>query len=340
MSDSPFLTALAGGVPSRTPVWFMRQAGRFLPEYRALRKLHTFEEMLHDPELIAEVTLQPIKRLDMDAAIFFSDILVLPEALGMDLSYIEGKGPRFGAPVRSVDDLTPYDEGKLDFLAAGVRRVVELSPVPLIGFAGTPWTVALYMVEGQHGKDFLNARSHMRKEPTAFGEVLDVVADTTIEYLDVQIRAGAQAIQLFDSWGGLLGPDEHMEVAHTRTERVIKEVRRRHPGLPVILFSRGTGGFLPRILAATEADAINPDWTTDLPALRKLDVCPKAVQGNFDPTLLFAAPEVITEKIQAHIKAVGSRGFVLNAGHGMNPDLDPDLVKAAVVAAHAVDTGA
>jgi len=335
--DSPYLTALAGGVPSRVPVWFMRQAGRYLPEYRALRAERTFETMLHTPELVAEVTLQPVTRLDVDAAIFFSDILVLPEALGMGLRYIEGQGPVFDEPVRRLADLRPFERDAVGFLGDGMRATVAASPVPVIGFAGTPWTVGLYMVEGSHGKDFLQARKLLREDPTRFGAILDAVADATVEYLAVQLDAGASAIQLFDSWGGLLDRDEHLAVAHPRTERIVAALHERYPGVPVVLFSKGTGAYLDAILERSEADAVNPDWTVDLAALRGLTACPDAVQGNLDPSLLFGPPEAIAAAVRDHVARVGTTGLVLNTGHGLNPDLDPDRVLAAVQAAHAIE---
>jgi len=339
-ADAPYLTALAGEVPSRVPVWFMRQAGRYLPEYRALRADHSFETMLHTPELVAEVTLQPIRRLDVDAAIFFSDILVLPEALGMDLHYIEGRGPVFGEPFRRVEQLRPFQREAVDFLDAGMRATVADSPVPVIGFAGTPWTVALYMVEGSHGRDFLQARRVLRQDPTGFCAILDAVAEATIEYLAVQIDAGAAAIQLFDSWGGLLDREEHLAVAHPRTERVVAALHERYPDVPVVLFSRGTGAYLPAILERSAADAINPDWTVDLAALRGHPACPRAVQGNLDPSWLFADEQTIATTVRDHVARIGARGYVLNTGHGLNPDLDPDRVLAAVQAAHAVELAA
>ncbi len=338
--DSPYLAALRGENPSRVPVWFMRQAGRYLPEYRALRADHTFETMLHTPELVAEVTLQPVRRHDVDAAIFFSDILVLPEALGMELHYIEGRGPVFGEPFRRPEQLRPFERGAVEFLAAAMRATVAASPVPVIGFAGTPWTVALYITEGEHGRDFLQARRLLRADPARFGAILDAVADATIEYLAVQLDAGASAIQLFDSWGGLLDRDEHLAVAHARTERVIAALHERYPGVPVVLFSRGTGAYLPAILARSAADAINPDWTVDLAALRQHPACPAAVQGNLDPSLLFAGDDVIAAAVRDHVARVGTRGLVLNTGHGLNPELDPDRVTAAVEAAHAIEVAA
>jgi uroporphyrinogen decarboxylase len=340
MAEHPYLQALKGEIPSRVPVWFMRQAGRFLPEYRAVRADHSFETMLHSPELIAEVTLQPVRRLEVDAAILFSDILLLPEVLGMDLRYIEGKGPVFGEALRDVSALRPFEPERLDFLAAGVRAIVAASPVPLIGFAGTPWTVALYMVEGQHGRDFLNARRMLFAEPGRFEAILEAITEATIEYLMVQIDAGARAIQLFDSWGGLLDAETHLRVAHPRTERIVRALHERAPGVPVVLFSRGTGAFLPRILAATEADAVNPDWTVDLAALRADPSCPRALQGNLDPAWFFAPASEAATRARELITRAGVRGLVFNGGHGMNPLLDPAPVKEVIEAIHDVDTGA
>ncbi len=337
MSKPPFLEALAGGTPSRLPVWFMRQAGRFLPEYRAVRAKHTFETMLHEPDLITEVTLQPVHRLDVDAAILFSDILVLPEALGMGLHYVDGEGPRFDAPLTDPDRLKPFDRASIDFLTEGVRRIVASSPVPLIGFAGTPWTVALYMLEGRHGRDFLRARRYVRERPDDFLRLLDVLTEATLQYLAAQVEAGAQAVQLFDSWGGLLGLRDQLELAHPAVERIADGLHERFQGLPVILYSRGTGAYLPALLEGTTLDAVGVDWTVDLPALRQDPRCPGAVQGNLDPAVFFAPDGVIADEVRALVGAVGRRGYVLNTGHGLNPDLDPAKVKVAVDAAHAVE---
>ncbi len=334
MSKSCFLEALAGGTPARLPVWFMRQAGRFLPEYRAVRAKHTFETMLHEPDLIAEVTLQPVRRLDVDAAIVFSDILVLPEALGMGLGYVDGEGPRFDAPLEDPDTLKPFDPASIAFLTEGVRRVVAESPVPLIGFAGTPWTVALYMLEGRHGRDFLRARRYWRERPVDFARVLDLVTEATGAYLEAQVEAGAQAIQLFDSWGGLLGPREQFEVAHPCVERIVDRLHERFPGLPVILYSRGTGAYLPALLEGTTVDAVSVDWTVDLAAYREDPRCPRAVQGNLDPAVFFGPEVSIAAAVEELVGAVGRRGYVLNTGHGLNPELDPGKVKVAVDVAH------
>ena len=334
MSKPPFLEALAGGTPSRLPVWFMRQAGRFLPEYRAVRAKHTFETMLHEPDLITEVTLQPVHRLDVDAAILFSDILVLPEALGMGLHYVDGEGPRFDAPLTDLDRLKPFDRASIDFLSEGVRRIVAESTVPLIGFAGTPWTVALYMLEGRHGRDFLRARRFWRERPADFERVLDVVTEATADYLEAQVEAGAQAVQLFDSWGGLLGPREQAEVAHPCVERIADRLHERFPGLPVILYSKGTGAYLASLLEGSTLDAVSVDWTVDLAAFRRDERCPRAVQGNLDPAVFFGPETSIWAAVEELVAGVGRTGYVLNAGHGLNPDLDPGKVKVAVEAAH------
>jgi uroporphyrinogen decarboxylase len=330
----PFLEALAGRTPARVPVWFMRQAGRFLPEYRAVRARHTFEEMLHSPDLITEVTLQPVERLGVDAAILFSDILVLPEALGMGLSYVDGEGPRFDAPLEGVGSLRPFEPASIAFLTRGVRQIVAASKVPLIGFAGTPWTVALYMLEGRHGRDFLRARRFLREKPAEFRAVLEAVTEATGAYLEAQVEAGARAVQLFDSWGGLLGPEEQRSLAHPCVERLAARLHARFPGLPVILYSKGTGAYLLDLIEKTNIDALNPDWTVDLAACRRDPRCPPAVQGNLDPSLFFADEATIRSAVHDLIRAVGRRGYVLNAGHGLNPELDPGRVKLAVDAAH------
>ena len=332
MRNTTFLDALAGRQPDHVPVWFMRQAGRCLPEYRQLREKHDFETLLFNPDLLAEVTLQPVDALNVDAAILFSDILVLPALLGVPLHYIDGKGPVFEQPIRSADSFRDPEPDSFAFLESGIRQIIQRSPVPLIGFCGTPWTVALYLVQG-HGKTFIDARRFMREQPESFKAILSRLAEESIRLLDVHVTSGASAVQLFDSWGGMLSPADYWTYGHPYILRIVQGFKAKHPDVPVILFSRGTGAYLHDIVRETPVDAVNPDWTTDLGTFRQ-STSLTAVQGNLDPSMFHASDSELRRAVQDLIRQVGRRGYVLNGGHGLHPEVDPDKVRIAIEEAH------
>jgi uroporphyrinogen decarboxylase len=315
----------------------MRQAGRYLPEYRSIRERADFLTMVRTPELAAEVTLQPVDLLGVDAAIIFSDILVIPQAMGMRLSVEDGVGPRFHNPLRtSADfqrlcDVTP-DEG-LGYVLEALRlaRGELAGRVPLIGFAGAPWTLMSYMVEGAGSKSFSQAKRLLVEDPSRAHTLLSRLARLVGSFLVAQVRAGAQAVQLFDSWSGALGPADFREFA---LPYVAEAARMAHAaGVPVIVFSPGSGWALEEIASATGADVIGVDWQTDAAeARRRLPVAKVALQGNLDPCWLYGSPAQIRERTHRMLDAFGGRGHIANLGHGILPDVPVPHAQAFVEA--------
>ena len=315
----------------------MRQAGRYLPEYRAVRARADFLTMVRTPELAVEVTLQPVDLIGVDAAIIFSDILIVPQAMGMTLTVEEGTGPRFHDPVtspRDLDRLREVDVGRdlgyvLDALRLARSRLG--GRVPLIGFAGAPWTLMSYMVEGSGTKTFTRAKRFLVEQPKSAHALLERLAGIVGGFLAAQISAGAQAVQLFDSWAAALGPRDFREFA---LPYLVEAVRlAKAAGAPVIAFAPGAGWALEEIAAATKADVIGVDWQTDAAdARRRLANHPVALQGNLDPTWLYADPALIRDRTHAMLDAFGGQGHVANLGHGILPDV-PVAHAAAFVAA-------
>lgn len=319
----------------RPPVWMMRQAGRYLPQYRAVRAKSDFLTMCRTPELAVEVTLQPLDLVGVDAAIIFSDILVIPEAMGMHLTLDEGIGPQFPSPLRAMKDLDqlhavdPQEHLKyvLDALKLA-RREID-GKVPLIGFAGSPWTLAAYMVEGKGTKQFAVAKRMLYEAPEMAHALLGKIADAVGEYLVAQVGAGAQVVQLFESWAGALGPDEFRTFALPYLARCAQKAR--EAGVPVIVFAPGAGWALAEIAAATSADAIGVDWhTSPLDARRQLDPFRVAMQGNLDPCALYGPPAEIRRRTHAMIRAFGPVGHIANLGHGILPDVSPAHARAFI----------
>jgi uroporphyrinogen decarboxylase len=321
-----FLRACRREPVERPPVWMMRQAGRYLPEYRAVRERADFLTMVGTPELAVEVTLQPVDRLGVDAAIIFSDILVIPQAMGMGLSVDEGIGPRFHQPLRAPGDFDrlhdPSPEDELGYVLDALRlaRRELAGRVPLIGFAGAPWTLMSYMVEGQGSKSFTHAKRLLVQEPARAHALLTRLARAVGAFLVAQVRAGAQAVQLFDSWASALGPRDFREFALPYLAESVRIAR--EAGVPVIAFAPGAGWALEEIAAATEADVIGIDWQTDAAdARRRLADRPAALQGNLDPCWLYAPPDTIRARTHEMLAAFGGRGHIANLGHGINPDV-------------------
>jgi uroporphyrinogen decarboxylase len=329
------LRALRREPVSRPPVWMMRQAGRYLPQYRAVRARSDFLTMCRTPELATEVTLQPVDLIGVDAAIIFSDILVVPEAMGMHLTLDEGVGPQFSAPLRSAADVArliavdPHDQ--LGYMLAALRmtRRALNERVPLIGFAGAPWTLASYMIEGRGTKQFAVAKKMLFEAPEVAHGLLDRLATAVGDFLVAQVEAGAQAVQLFDSWAGALGPDEFRVFALPYLARAAR--RAREAGVPVIVFAPGAGWAIREIAAATQADAIGVDWhTAPHEARRQTDTLSVALQGNLDPCALYAPVHEIQRRTAAMIQSFGPVGHVANLGHGILPDMNPDHARAFV----------
>ncbi|PJK06189.1 uroporphyrinogen decarboxylase [Lysobacteraceae bacterium NML71-0210] len=348
MKNDRFLRALRREPVDATPVWLMRQAGRYLPEYRATRKAAgSFLAMAKNPEIACEVTLQPLRRFPLDAAILFSDILTVPDAMGLGLYFAEGEGPKFERPVRDADAVAqlavPDMEAELGYVMDAVRLIRrELDgQVPLIGFSGSPWTLACYMVEGGGSKDFARIKAMAYSEPALLHRLLEVTTDAVITYLAAQRAAGAQALQVFDTWGGVLSPALYREFSLRYLQRIARELPRGEGAerTPLILFGKGCGQHLEQ-LAATGTDALGIDWTTSLGDARNRTHGQVALQGNLDPTTLYASPEAIRAEVRKALDDYaqangGSReGHVFNLGHGMSPDMNPEHVAVLVDEMH------
>ena len=323
-ADRPLLAVLRGERRDPPPLWLMRQAGRYLPEYRALRaQKGGFLELVHDSEAAAEITLQPIRRFGFDGAILFSDILVIPHALGQDLSFEAGEGPRLAPPLvdHALESLVAAPE-RLSAVYDTVRRVAAALPArtTFLGFAGSPWTVATYMVAGQGSKEQAEARRMAYRDPAAFQAIIDAIVEATVDYLERQIDAGVHAVQLFDSWSGSLAPSEFERWVIAPTARIVERLRARSPGIPIIGFPKGAGEKLASYARETRVGAIGLDETIDpVWADRELpDALP--VQGNLDPLALIAGGAALENAVAAIRRAFPARPHVFNLGHGILPD--------------------
>ena len=339
LENDRFLRALLREPVDRTPLWMMRQAGRYLPEYREIRaEAGSFMNLCTNPELACEVTLQPLRRYAMDAAILFSDILTVPDALGLGLYFSEGEGPRFERPISTAAEINALDPARAASELGYVMDAVSLirkelkGSIPLIGFAGSPWTLATYMVEGGSSKDFAKVKSLAFNEPELMHQLLSKLATSVAAYLSEQIRSGAQAVQIFDTWGGALSHNAYREFSLRYMTEIIEQLPREADGrkVPVIVFTKGGGQWLEAI-ADCGADAVGLDWTTDIGAARERVGDRVCLQGNMDPTLLNASPERIREEVaQILTSFVEGSGHVFNLGHGITPGINPDHVAAMV----------
>ncbi len=345
LKNDRFLRALLREPVDMTPVWMMRQAGRYLPEYRATReRAGSFMALCKSPELACEVTLQPLERFPLDAAILFSDILTIPDAMGLGLYFAEGEGPRFERPLRSAADIdklgVPDPEQELKYVIDAVRTIRrELrGRVPLIGFSGSPWTLSTYMVEGGASKEYAYVKGMMFDRPELMHKLLDTIARSVISYLNAQIAAGAQAVMIFDTWGGILTPRDYREFSLRYMEQIVAGLTREAEGrrVPVILFTKGGGGWL-EVMADTGCDALGVDWTLDLGDARRRVGDRVALQGNMDPTVLYASPERIRQEVVTILESYGKgSGHVFNLGHGIHQHVEPDHAAAFIEAVHAL----
>lgn len=343
LKNDTFIKALLKQPVERTPIWMMRQAGRYLPEYRTIREqAGSFMNLCTNPELACEVTLQPLRRFDFDAAILFSDILTIPDAMGLGLYFTEGEGPKFKNPVKTSADIDrlPIPDPNIDlrYVVDAVRLIKKAleGRVPLIGFSGSPWTLATYMVEGSSSKSFQKIKSLMFNQPSLLHVMLDKLAKAVADYLNAQIEAGAQAVMLFDTWGGMLTSEDYLEFSlyYAKQVRALLKTDIEGQKIPTILFTKGGGQWL-EAMADTGYDALGLDWQTDIRQARARVGDRVALQGNMDPISLYAQPEVITEKVKTILHKYGSgSGHVFNLGHGILPDINPDHVKAMVDAVH------
>ncbi len=332
--DPLFIRAARGEATERPPIWMMRQAGRYLPEYRAIRQQHSFLEMIGQPEIAAEITCQPIRRFGFDAAIMFSDILVTAVALGSDLSFVENKGPVIRHPIRhrnDLDQLTEHDHAlaSLDYVLDGIRLTSSRLNCPLIGFAGAPFTVAAYMVEGQSSTHLLNLKAMMGSQPEDLRLLMDRLSDLTIDYLLAQAKAGAVALQLFDTWAGLLSWHDFDKWIRPYHTKILAAVREQFDG-PLFLFCRNSGHFTP-LLQQAKPDVLSLDWTADLARIRQ-ELPPEiAIQGNLDPVALLSGADYVEQAVARILDQMRPfKGFIFNLGHGILPPTDPDQVARVV----------
>ncbi|MFV2056273.1 MAG: uroporphyrinogen decarboxylase [Thiohalomonadales bacterium] len=342
LHNDRFLRALLGEPVDVTPVWMMRQAGRYLPEYRATReKAGSFMQLCQSPELACEVTLQPLERYPLDAAILFSDILTIPDAMGLELRFTTGEGPTFNKPVRTesaINKLAVLDPADLSYVTdavAVIRRELN-GRVPLIGFSGSPWTLATYMVEGSSSKDFALIKGMMFDKPVVLHQLLDTLAKSVIAYLNAQIESGVQAVMVFDTWGGSLSPRDYEEFSLRYMQQIVDGLIKEREGrrVPNILFTKGGGGWLEK-MAATGCDGLGIDWTLNLSDARKRVGEKVALQGNMDPCILYASPERIRQEVASVLESYGhGTGHVFNLGHGIHPKIDPENVGAFINAVH------
>lgn len=358
LKNDRLLRALRFEPVDTTPVWMMRQAGRYLPEYKATRaEAGDFLSLCKDTARATEVTLQPLRRYDLDAAILFSDILTIPDAMGLGLYFETGEGPKFKYTVRTQSDLEQLPvldvNDSLDYVMRAVTSIrKELNgQVPLFGFSGSPWTLATYMVEGGSSKDYRYTKELLYSKPDFLHQLLDKVAVAVTDYLDAQIHAGAQVVQIFDSWGGALGHRQFVEFSHNYNKRIVAELKARHPHVPVVLFTKG-GGLWLDIQADSEADALGLDWTMPLERARRVLTerqrhltktrkklqKPKAIQGNLDPATLYGSKATIEREVRSMLDgayALGDKtGYIANLGHGITQWVNPDHAKYFIDAVH------
>ncbi|RRN77689.1 uroporphyrinogen decarboxylase [Pseudoxanthomonas sp. SGD-10] len=337
MKDSLFIRAALSQETERPPVWMMRQAGRFMPEYWESKNKYSFLEMCKTPEIAADVTMLPVDLLGIDAAILFSDILVTGEAMGGQLSFEQGVGPRFANPVKTEYDVDALNTDCLDNLqyVADAIKVIQQrlsalgnNQIPLIGFAGAPFTVMSYLVEGGSSKDFKKTKLLIHNQPELAHKLLSKLADVTVNYLNMQIAAGVNAVQIFDSWALALSWDDYKEFSHQYIQYIISKLNRKD--IPVISFCKGSSVFAP-LMAEAKPDVVSVDWNADLKNIKQILPAGIAIQGNLDPFILYADKKVIKERIHRLFERMrGEKGFIFNLGHGIMPDIPFDHVKYAV----------
>ncbi len=341
LKNDLMLRTLRGEKTERTPVWMMRQAGRYLPEYRATRaQAGSFLDLCKNAELACEVTLQPLERYPMDAAILFSDILTIPDAMGLGLYFEEGEGPRFERTVQTAADIdklfVPDPNQELQYVMNAVSTIKKglNGAVPLIGFSGSPWTLACYMVEGSGSKNFAKIKRMMYDTPELMHRLLDIVSQSVISYLQAQIEAGAQIVMVFDTWGGNLSTKDYETFSLAYSRKISHALQATNPSVPRLLFTKGAGVWL-ETMADAGYNGLGVDWTTDLKLARELTKDSVVLQGNLDPTSLYASPEKIRQKVRDVLADYGhGHKHIFNLGHGILPDINPEHVKAMIDEVH------
>jgi len=339
LQNDLILRTAHGETTTRTPVWMMRQAGRYLPEYRKIRESHDFFEVVETPELAAEVTIQPVERFPLDAAILFCDIVVVPEAMGLTVEMVSGRGPTFPEPLSTPGEMERLVEPDVDealghvFEALTVTRRELNGRVPLIGFAGAPWTLMAYMVEGGGSSSYRAARTWLYRHPDASKALLQRTTDLIVDYLKGQIEAGAQMLQVFDSWAGLHSPETFRTFCLPYLDQIATEVKADHPDVPLVVFAKGAHHALGA-LADTDYDVLSLDHTVDPSEARALVGDRAVLQGNLDPCALYAPPEALRREVQHMLAGFGAHQHIANLGHGMLPDHDPEHARVFVEAVH------
>ncbi len=343
LQNDTLLRALLKQPVERTPIWMMRQAGRYLPEYRRVRaQAGSFMDLCTNPELACEVTLQPLERYRFDAAILFSDILTIPDAMGLGLYFAEGEGPKFKQPVSCAADVdklaVPDPVSELSYVVDAVSLIRKnlQGRVPLIGFSGSPWTLATYMVEGGSSKSFQKVKAMMFEQPKLMHKMLDILAQSVAVYLNAQIEAGAQAVMVFDTWGGALSTEDYKEFSLNYAKQIRSLLNTQKDGqqIPTLFFTKG-GGLWLEAMADSGFDALGLDWQTDIATARQRVGNKVALQGNMDPITLYASADTIRERVKLILQKYGQgSGHVFNLGHGILPDINPEHVEAMVEAVH------
>lgn len=343
MSNHRFIKALLKQPVDKTPIWIMRQAGRYLPEYRALReKAGSFMALCKTPELACEVTHMPLKRFDLDAAILFSDILTIPDAMGLGLHFVEGEGPQFDKPIKTASDIEnliiPHPEKELSYVIDAVSMISQSlqGKTPLIGFSGSPWTLACYMVEGQSSKDFRNIQTLMYQQPQLLHQMLEKLTKSIILYLNAQIESGVDAIQLFDTWGGILPKKQYMEFSLPYMQQICDALIDKKQGqiIPRIVFTKNGGQWLEEI-ANINCHAVGLDWTSTLSDAKARIGDKVALQGNLNPMLMLQTPEIVEKEATSVLKSFnGKTGHVFNLGHGITPQANIENVEALIKTVH------
>ena len=335
-----YINALQKKPTTRTPIWVMRQAGRYLPEYRASRKkAGDFMSLCRNPELACEVTMQPMDRFDLDAAILFSDILTIPDAMGLGLYFSEGEGPKFERPIKTLADIEAIptevnSELTYVFDAVSTIKAALGTRAPLIGFSGSPWTLATYMIEGGSSKTFGKIKAMLFNDQKTLHLLLDKLADSVIAYLDQQVLSGADSLMVFDTWGGVLSKSNYLDFSLSYMRKIVSIIKAKHPNTPITLFSKNGGKHLNEI-ANTGCDGVGIDWTVELGDVEKQIGDKVAIQGNLDPAVMYATPEVIRAEVEKVLRQFkGDTGHIFNLGHGITPDVDPENMVVLVEAVH------
>ncbi len=338
-----YIDALRGRPTERIPVWLMRQAGRYLPEYRKLRnKAGNFMAMCQNPALACEVALQPLARFDLDAAIVFSDILTIPDAMGLGLTFVAGEGPRFAKSIRTEADIEQLPKVNI---ATDLRYVTDAvaatksalsNTVPLIGFAGSPWTLACYMIEGKAG-NFDHAKHMAYSAPELLSALIEKNTAAVIDYLRAKIQAGCDAVQIFDTWGGILSFEAYLQFSLQPMQQIVVALKASHPDTPVVVFTKNAGSWLSHI-AAIQPAGIGLDWTVDPQVAREATQHTITLQGNLDPAALRCQPDVIIQMVAKMIAHFGHTRYIANLGHGVTPDINPEHVRTFVDAVHQLST--